>query len=265
MTGRTHRAAPGAAGGRWTRTNHVGDQVTLLEGPAVVTGLVLGTLVAGTVPARTRWAVAGGVATIGAVGAYDDLNGDSGTKGLAGHLRGLRRGRVTSGAVKIGAISASGLAMAVVLRVDRGTPVLHCGTVLDGALIAGAANLVNLLDLRPGRALKASALMVLVPALSSHTRGLALSVIAASTAAAPSDLTGRSMLGDCGANALGAALGGVAVAGARPLMRAALTAGVVVLTLASERVSFSEVIESTPWLRRIDLTGRARRPEPTPA
>lgn len=250
---------------RWTRTNHAGHDVTLLEGPAVVAGLVAGTLAAGTVPARTRWTLAAGLAAIGAVGAYDDLLGTSDTKGLAGHLRALRGGQVTSGAVKIGVIGATGLLVAAAARADRGTPVRHPGTVLDGALIAGAANLVNLLDLRPGRALKASALAAAVSVLSPRTRSLALSVIAASLAAAAPDLAGRSMLGDCGANALGAAVGGLAVVGGRPRTRATGLAGVVLLTLASEKVSFSAVIESTPWLRRLDLAGRPDPVGPAPA
>ncbi|MDQ3627358.1 MAG: hypothetical protein M3419_00760, partial [Actinomycetota bacterium] len=108
------RRPPGGAR-RWTRTNHAGHRVTLLEGPAVVAGLVVGTLVADGVPARTRWTSAVGVATIGVVGAYDDLGGATGPKGLAGHLRALRRGQVTSGAVKVGGVGASGLALAATL------------------------------------------------------------------------------------------------------------------------------------------------------
>ncbi len=226
-------------------------------------GLVVGTLVADGVPARTRWTSAVGVATIGVVGAYDDLGGATGPKGLAGHLRALRRGQVTSGAVKVGGVGASGLALAATLRAGRGTPVRHPGTLLDGALIAGAANLVNLLDLRPGRALKASALAALLPALWGRTRGLAVPVIAAAAVAAPDDLAGRSMLGDSGANALGAALGSIAVAGAPLPVRTGLAAGVVLLTLASEAVSFSQVIDSTPWLRRADLAGRPRTEPPS--
>lgn len=240
----------------WIRTNHAGAEVTLLEGPAVAAGLVVGTLLSDTVSRRTRRALAAGIATIGVVGAYDDLAGATDTKGLGGHLRALRHGRVTSGAVKIGVIGASGLATAAVLRVDRGSRARHAGTLLDGALIAGSANLLNLLDLRPGRALKAGAAAAVLAAVSRRTRGLAVPVIVTAAAAAPSDLGGRSMLGDCGANALGAALGAMAVAGGSPRTRTVVLGGVVAATLASERVSFSQVIDSTPWLRWLDRVGR---------
>jgi hypothetical protein len=64
------------------------------------------------------------------------------------------------------------------------------------------------------------------------------------------------MLGDAGANALGAMLGGaVAVSLPRPA-RIALLAGIVALTGASEKVSFTKVIERTPPLRWLDMLGR---------
>jgi hypothetical protein len=74
----------------------------------------------------------------------------------------------------------------------------------------------------------------------------------------PADLGERVMLGDCGANAVGALLGlRLAAVPARPA-RAGALAVVVGLTLASERVSFTRVIEATPVLRGLDRLGRRR-------
>jgi hypothetical protein len=65
------------------------------------------------------------------------------------------------------------------------------------------------------------------------------------------------MLGDMGANAAGA-LAGWLLASVLPPWGLALAAAVVVaLTLASERVSFSAVIERTDALRALDRLGRA--------
>jgi hypothetical protein len=64
------------------------------------------------------------------------------------------------------------------------------------------------------------------------------------------------MLGDAGANALGALLGLALAARTGPLGRAVLLAGVAGLTAASERVSFTRVIERTPGLRELDALGR---------
>ena len=63
------------------------------------------------------------------------------------------------------------------------------------------------------------------------------------------------MLGDAGANALGAMLGAAAARLPR-LTRVVMLAGIAGLTAASEKVSFTKVIEQTPALHRLDMLGR---------
>src|SRR6202035_5692120 len=74
------------------------------------------------------------------------------------------------------------------------------------------------------------------------------------------DLGERAMLGDAGANALGAMLGASATGLSRPA-RIALRAGSAGLTAASEMVSFTKVIERTPALRWLDMLGRRPAPQ----
>ena len=69
------------------------------------------------------------------------------------------------------------------------------------------------------------------------------------------------MLGDAGANALGAMLGAAAAGLPRPA-RIALLAGIAGLTAASEKVSFTKVIERTPALHWLDMLGRTARGQP---
>jgi UDP-N-acetylmuramyl pentapeptide phosphotransferase/UDP-N-acetylglucosamine-1-phosphate transferase len=64
------------------------------------------------------------------------------------------------------------------------------------------------------------------------------------------------MMGDCGANALGAAVATAAVTRLPPAAKLAALAGVVALNLASERVSFTAVIARTPVLAWLDALGR---------
>jgi UDP-GlcNAc:undecaprenyl-phosphate GlcNAc-1-phosphate transferase len=81
----------------------------------------------------------------------------------------------------------------------------------------------------------------------------------------PEDLAERAMLGDCGANALGAMLGAAAAASLPRPARIALLAGIAGLTAASEVVSFTKVIERTPPLRWLDMLGRRPAAGPAPS
>jgi UDP-GlcNAc:undecaprenyl-phosphate GlcNAc-1-phosphate transferase len=228
---------PGGAG-RWTRTNHRGREVSLLSGPA----LAVAVAVSADLPRAA--ACVGGLGA-GLVGAYDDAAGgrDPEAKGLRGHAAALRRGRVTAGTVKVLGIGAAGLASVALLERPR-TP----GRLLvGGAVVAATANLLNLLDLRPGRALKAGG----AAALALRQPGPA----GAAAALLPGDLHERTMLGDAGANALGAVLG-LALLQRHPGRRGAALAAVAATRAASEVVSYSRVIDVVPPLRWVDRAGR---------
>ncbi|WP_248965571.1 hypothetical protein [Sphaerisporangium perillae] len=251
----------------WTRTNHRGEPITLLEGPAFVAGAGAAAALAPGLSGRVRAAaVLAGVGS-GALGAYDDLWGATSSKGFKGHLTALARGEVTSGAVKILGIGAAGLAAAAILPrhprdAGRGPVSLAVDTLVNGAVIAGSANLANLFDLRPGRAIKVGLLTggpLLAASLAKGGAGgaaLAAVPLGAGVALLPEDLGERAMLGDAGANALGALLGVAAVTTLRRPSRLALLGTVAALTAASEKVSFTKVIAGNPVLNRLDMLGR---------
>lgn len=260
-TARMLRRWPPGGRDRWTRTNHAGRPVTLLEGPAYVLGAAVGSFFSGS--------RAGVVAVVGAgaLGALDDLAGDASSRGLRGHLSALGRGQVTTGAGKVLGLAVTGVLAAALVGADRDPTAVRANraaavdVLLGCSVVAGTANLVNLLDLRPGRALKATLLLGAAVSLTRSTAAgasVASASVAVGSAAAAlrDDLAGASMLGDTGANAAGALLGVALVERwGRPGQLVAL--GVLTaLTLASERVSFTAVIESTPVLRELDAWGR---------
>jgi len=252
----------------WTRVNHRGEPVTLLEGPAVAAGAVLAQILRGVPGGRppglaqyserarssARPAQALALAGAGAFGfgVYDDLAGSGKRRGLRGHLGALANGEVTTGAVKLGGLGVTGLASALLLGGEPADVVINAG------LMAGGANLLNLFDLRPGRAIKVATLSAaLIKAGAPERGGQAVAApLGAALALLPDDLGERAMLGDAGANALGAMLGGAAAVSLPRPARIALLAGIVALTGASEKVSFTKVIERTPPLRWLDMLGR---------
>jgi UDP-N-acetylmuramyl pentapeptide phosphotransferase/UDP-N-acetylglucosamine-1-phosphate transferase len=283
----------------WTRTNHRGEPVTLVEGPAVMAGALAALAIGQAFPERIvpsrRAAIPLAIAGTGAAafGVYDDLTGSGKRRGLRGHLGALAHGEVTTGAVKLLGIGATGLAAAAA---QGGGP---ADVVINAGLIAGGANLLNLFDLRPGRAIKvAAASGALLAATDAGDRKkratfpgghsapwghprppwpqtppaekmgmpfrttiVTAPALGAALALLPEDLGERAMLGDGGANALGAMLGAAAAATLPRPARAGLLAGITALTLASEKVSFTKVIERTPPLHWLDMLGR-RPPRP---
>jgi UDP-GlcNAc:undecaprenyl-phosphate/decaprenyl-phosphate GlcNAc-1-phosphate transferase len=248
----TLRSRPPGGAAAWTRTNHRGEAVSLLEGPAAALGAALASALAPGLAPRARAALAAAGAGAAAFGGYDDLAGSGDRRGFRGHLGALARGEVTTGAVKLGGIGAAGVVAAALIG---GRP---ADMVINAGLTAGGANLLNLFDLRPGRALKvalAGSALIAGTGAPGAARAVA-GPAGAALALLPEDLGERAMLGDAGANALGAMLGAAAAASLRRPARAALLAGIIGLTAASEVVSFTAVIERTPALHWLDMLGR---------
>lgn len=187
------------------------------------------------------------------LGAYDDLYGDRSVGGFRGHFAALREGRVTSGVIKaVGGLSV-GLAAAWLL----GLPAPRI--LLAAALIALSANFLNLLDLRPGRALKVFFAAGLLAWLFSMGRpGWAMwpALLPPAAAMLVIDLGEWGMLGDAGSNFLGAVLGLTFVVNFGWQVQLAAAILLAAATVASEKHSFSAAIEKVPAARWLDMLGR---------
>lgn len=248
----------------FVRDNYRGRAVPTAGGLVMVAAVVAGLLVlSGLVRAGLAMPAgwrdlrnAGMAATVGfgMLGLLDDLVGDSSTTGYRGHLRALLDGQVTTGLLKVLGGGVVALA-AVVVAVDEGLPQMLC----DAALVALSANLANLLDRRPGRVIKAAVVVSAVMALGSlgapELFGTAVLAGAAAALLVP-DLRERLMIGDTGANPLGAGIALGAVVVFSPPVRLVALGVVLALNLVSERVSFSSVIAGNRVLRALDDLGR---------
>lgn len=187
------------------------------------------------------------------LGLVDDLVQDEGSHGFRGHLTALAGGRLTGGAVKLLGGMLAALVVAS-LAVGPGRPWY---LVLVGAVvIASSANVANLLDLRPGRCAKVFLPLWVIGCVLEPTGGAWSAGLAGATAAAlPLDLGERGMLGDAGANAIGAVVGALLVTGPTWLLWT-LAVLLLLLQAVSERISFSRVIDGNRWLRAADRFGR---------
>lgn len=278
---------------QWERTNFHGVTVSLRGGVAMAGASVASAAVASALSDQPRAALGGVVASLGGglAGYIDDVDqgahdGGKVAKGLKGHLGALAHGQVTTGVIKIAGIGASALAASALVG-SKATSVggKVSDLALNTVLIAGTANLANLLDLRPGRALKATVLVATplsyfscaaaktpasgasgaasaTPAAPASASGasaqrlLASGLNAAAITALVEDLQETTMLGDTGANAAGALLGTSLAANDSWKLRLGTALGVVGLILASEKVSFSKVIAANPALNWLDQLWR---------
>jgi hypothetical protein len=246
------------------RENWRGHEVVTAAGLALpLTALVVeaGRAVAGAVGAGAAHGLSGARALVlvvalgfGLLGAIDDLLGEGHARGFRGHVAALFGGRLTTGGLKlVGGVSVALVAVAPV----AGESITRL--LADGALVALAANLGNLLDRRPGRVIKVAGVTFVALAVATggaHALGGVAVVIGAALALLLDDLHERLMLGDAGANVLGAALGLGVVVSCAPRTRLVVLAVVAGLNLLSEVVSFSRLIDAVAPLRFLDRGGQ---------
>jgi UDP-N-acetylmuramyl pentapeptide phosphotransferase/UDP-N-acetylglucosamine-1-phosphate transferase len=195
-----------------------------------------------------------------ALGLIDDrfaasaaATGAAAPRGLRGHAAAVRRGELSTGALKAaGSLGAALLAVAY-LRLDVGR------WLLAAAVLVLTTHLFNLLDLRPGRAAKALVLLGAGLALGSQdvrpiwTVGL---FAAPALVAGGYDLRERALLGDTGASLLGAVAGLLLVLSLSRTGQLVALALLVIATAYGELRSISALVERTPGLRELDSWGR---------
>jgi len=254
------------------RSNHRGHAVPTAMGVLVVIAVVLveagrslfGAFGVGNAPGDVaRLLVVLACVGFGLLGLIDDVAGTQSDHGFRGHVGALlSHGRMTTGLVKI----VGGGALAVVLvsasHAVEGVSRTHASgarVVTDALIVALAANLTNLFDRAPGRAIKVGLLAWVPFALVARADSVGVAVapvVGAFAGLLGDDLRERLMLGDAGSNVIGAVLGLAVVLECGPGVRAVVLAVLVAFTVASELISFSRVIERVSVLRWLDELGR---------
>jgi UDP-N-acetylmuramyl pentapeptide phosphotransferase/UDP-N-acetylglucosamine-1-phosphate transferase len=174
-------------------------------------------------------------------------------RGWRGHGAAAMRGELSTGALK--AVGSLGLALFVT---DLSDPSIG-RWLLAAAVLVLATNALNLLDLRPGRALKV--FVLLGAGLTIGVRELrplwTLGLFAGpALVAGVYDLRERAMLGDTGANLLGALAGLWMVLTLSQTGQLIALALLLVVTVYGELRSISSLVARVPLLRGLDSWGR---------
>lgn len=188
----------------------------------------------------------------GLFGLIDDLLGSRESTGFKGHIGSLFRGKLTTGGLK-----AVGITSVAVLSVSLLSSNLT-EVIGNAILVALFVNTMNLLDLRPGRALKAYIPLQLffVFASSSAFGTSSAALVGIAVVMLGPDLREEIMLGDTGSNILGGALGFFAASTFDWNAKLPLIAALLLLQILTEKYSISSVVERIPVLRMLDNLGR---------
>lgn len=243
------------------RPNYRGQQLPFPFGVAIVAAALLAlaplaVLERLDVPAVLHpetFAVVLYVLGVALLGFLDDVLGDEHARGWRGHGQAALSRRLSTGALKAG----GSLGLALYATSALSLSVAHW--LLASLVLVLATNVFNLLDLRPGRAVKAFSLLGAGLALGTlnltplWTIGL---FAGPALVAGVYDVRERAMLGDTGANLLGALAGlwlVFALSTAGQIVAAVLLAAI---TVYGELRSITSLVERTPGLRELDSWGR---------
>jgi UDP-GlcNAc:undecaprenyl-phosphate GlcNAc-1-phosphate transferase len=197
---------------------------------------------------------------VAALGLFDDAySGPS--RGWRGHGRAVLKGGLPTGALK--AVGTLGLAAYVASDAQSSVDTDVLPWLLTVAVLVLSTNLLNIVDLRPGRAVKAFVLVAIGTTIAAGTELVEVfgAYIGAILVVGVYDLRERGILGDTGANLIGAVAGLMLVSAITSTLGLAVCTAVLLgITAYGEFRSISAFMERTPGFRHLDSIGRIHNP-----
>ena len=186
------------------------------------------------------------------VGIIDDSLGNRGVTGLIGHFKALFKGSLTTGAFKALLGGFVGLTLAVTL--SKSIPNIIVATLV----VALSTNMMNLFDLRPGRAIKVYTLLAIIIFIASakFQREVMMLILPAVLAYFYFDLRALTMMGDAGSNVLGVSLGVFIVSSFGLAVQVVCLILLVLIHILTEKFSLTKIIENNKFLDYVDKLGR---------
>jgi len=241
------------------KENYLGDKIPVGMGiifiPAVITGMIVLVFI-GHIDKKLVLLELLGITVIGFAGVIDDLLGNRDTLGFKGHIRSLLKGTLTTGGFKA---LMGGLTASIISLFISDTAIQW---ILNTLIIAFFTNMLNLMDLRPGRAIKFFFFVwgISLVGWRNATYSYLLFPLAGSLAAyIPVDFKGKGMMGDVGSNILGISMGIYYSLITGITAKVLIVSALILLHLIAERYSFTDIIYKNRILSFIDGLGTSNR------
>lgn len=201
-----------------------------------------------------------GIISICFLGFIDDMLGQRDTLGFKGHFGALFKGKLTTGGLK--AVGGGIIAFFLALSLSGLEPLgnVWLDILINTLILALFTNMLNLLDLRPGRAIKGYIFfLLLIILMAGRVNWLLITpLLGIILVYFPVDVKARAMMGDAGSNVLGLTLGYYSVIFLSLPYRVAVLLFLIAMHIYTEKFSLTSTIERVPLLRLIDQAGRSR-------
>ncbi|WP_099188152.1 MraY family glycosyltransferase [Tepidibacter mesophilus] len=194
-----------------------------------------------------------GIMSMAFIGILDDLIGNRDVSGLKGHFKSLLNGKLTTGGFK--ALFGGFVALLISVSISNNIIDICVNTLL----IALFTNLMNLLDLRPGRAIKGYlfiSIILLFTVSMYYDKVMIVLLMSNVLAYFKEDLKANAMMGDTGSNVLGIATGIIIAYNFSFIVRLCAVILLILIHVITEKYSLTKIIENNKLLNYIDMLGR---------
>ena len=239
------------------RPNYKGEMIPVSMGIVflpmiIINGIILAFFTVDFISLSCLFIFIFGMMAMFFAGIIDDTIGNRDVSGLKGHFKSLFKGTLTTGGFKALFGGFVGLIISVSISKDI------IDIVVNTLVIALSTNLMNLFDLRQGRAIKVYLVIMITIffTLSGYIQILPLLILPNVLAYFNFDLKAKAMMGDTGSNVLGISIGILMVLGYTLKVRIVWLVFLVLIHLLTEKFSLTKIIEKNKVLNFIDRLGR---------
>ncbi len=239
------------------RPNYKGEMIPVSMGIVflpmiIINGIILAFFTVDFISLSCLFIFIFGMMAMFFAGIIDDTIGNRDVSGLKGHFKSLFKGTLTTGGFKALFGGFVGLIISVSISKDI------IDIVVNTLVIALSTNLMNLFDLRPGRAIKVYLVIMITIffTLSGYIQILPLLILPNVLAYFNFDLKAKAMMGDAGSNVLGISIGILMVLGYTLKVRIAWLVFLILIHILTEKFSLTKIIEKNKVLNFIDRLGR---------
>ena len=239
------------------RPNYKGEMIPVSMGIVflpmiIINGIIVAFFTVNFVSSSLLFMFIFGIMSMFFAGIIDDTIGNRDVSGLKGHFKSLFKGKLTTGGFK--AVFGGFVGLIISVSISKNI----ADIIINTLIIALSTNLMNLFDLRPGRAIKVYLVIMIAIfiTLTGYIQLLPLLILPNVLAYFNYDLKAKAMMGDTGSNVLGISIGMLMAFGYTLNVRIAWLVFLVLIHLLTEKFSLTKIIEKNKVLNFIDKLGR---------